>query len=139
MPLAVRLLTRMLPVAVVAAVLVFFAGCMSVNNNYLLPEDFKVYLERQGLTVDGVREISPAPFRATSGVAYMINGSEIGLYKYDQNSAIQRKRLARIAEEKCTYIIGIKYPVVVRGSFMLFGLEKNPQKKAILRAFENFN
>lgn len=139
MSLVVRSLKRMLPAAAVVALFVFFTGCMSVNNNYLLPEDFKVQLEQQGLTVDGMRELSPAPFRATSGVAYMINGSEIGLYKYDQNSAIQRKRLARIAEEKCTYIIGIKYPVVVRGSFMLFGLEKNPQKKAILRAFENFN
>ena len=131
---------RMWKAAVPLLAAVFLAaGCSSVRNNYLAPENFKVTLEQHGLKVDGVRELPPDPFRATSGCAFMVAGSEIGIYKYDRNSAVQKKRIERIAEEKCTYIVGIKYPVVVHGSFMLFGVEKNPRKREILKAFEDFN
>ncbi len=136
MSLTIELLKKCL---LLPGVLLFLTGCMSVDNNYLAPEEFRLCLEQEGLKVESVRKLPPDPFRATSACAFLVAGSEIGLYKYDQNSEIQQKRLARIAQEKCTYIIGVKYPVAVRGSFMLFGLDRNPQKRAILRAFDKFN
>ena len=120
------------------AVSAVFAGCMSVDNNYLRPEDFADYLTRAGIKVDGVRPLLPDPFRATSGCGIMIAGSEIGVYKYDRTSRVQRKRLERLAEQGRTYIQGIPYPIEVRGSFMIMGLEKNTQKRAILRVFVSF-
>lgn len=88
--------------------------------------------------MDGVRPLLPDPFRATSGCGIMVDGSEIGVYKYDRTSRVQRKRLERLAEQGRTYIQGIPYPIVVRGSFMIMGLEKNKQKRAILRVFDTF-
>lgn len=125
-------------VVLLAAVCCMFAGCATVDNNYLRPEDFADYLTRAGIKVDGVRPLLPDPFRATSGCGIMIAGSEIGVYKYDRTSRVQRKRLERLAEQGKTYIQGIPYPIEVRGSFMIMGLEKNKQKRAILRVFDTF-
>ena len=54
-------------VVLLAAVCCMFAGCATVDNNYLRPEDFAGYLTRAGIKVDGVRPLLPDPFRATSG------------------------------------------------------------------------
>lgn len=117
------------------------AGCSlskGAANNAFQPQDFADYLRREGVEVESVREMPPEPFRATSGCAIKVAGSEIGVYKYDQTSEVQRKRLTRIANETRTYINVIPYPVAVHGSFMVFGLDKNPRKQDILRALKKF-
>ena len=63
------------PVLAAAAVL---SGCASYDNNYLRPEDFAAYLERDGVKVDGTRPLPGDPFRATSGCAIMIDGNATG-------------------------------------------------------------
>ena len=68
----------------------FLSGCYSDNNNYLSPRDFVPRLEEQGIRVASVRDLPGAPFKATSGVAIMVAGSEIGVYKYDRTSKVQR-------------------------------------------------
>lgn len=123
------------------AVLLPAAGCAGwggAANNAFKPTDFADYLQREGIKVESVRDMPPEPFRATSGCAIKVAGSEIGVYKYDQTSAVQRKRLNRIARDTRTYINGIPYPVAVQGSFMVFGLDKNPQKREILRVLKKF-
>lgn len=114
------------------------SGCASYDNNYLRPEDFAAYLERDGVKVDGTRPPAGDPFRATSGCAIMIDGNEIGVYKYDRSSSVQEKRVEKIGDEGRTYIQGIPFPVEVRGSFMFLGLEKNPQKRRILEVIDKF-
>jgi len=126
---------RPLPARPPAAVL---SGCASYDNNYLRPEDFAAYLERDGVKVDGTRPLPGDPFRATSGCAIMIDGNEIGVYKYDRSSSVQEKRVEKIGDEGRTYIQGIPFPVEVRGSFMFLGLEKNPQKRRILEVIDKF-
>lgn len=123
------------PVLAAAAVL---SGCASYDNNYLRPEDFAAYLERDGVKVDGTRPLPGDPFRATSGCAIMIDGNEIGVYKYDRSSSVQEKRVEKIGDEGRTYIQGIPFPAEVRGSFMFLGLEKNPQKRRILEVIDKF-
>ena len=123
------------------AVLLLAAGCAGwggAANTAFKPTDFADYLQREGVKVESVRDMPPEPFRATSGCAIKVAGSEIGVYKYDQTSAVQRKRLNRIARDTRTYINGIPYPVAVQGSFMVFGLDKNPQKREILRVLKKF-
>ena len=117
--------------------MLFITGC-SVNNNYLRPEEFAEYLRRDGIEVESVRKLMPDPFRASEAVGIKVAGSEIGVYKYDQTAAVQVRRLARIAEEKRLYIIGIPYPVKVYGSFVFFGLDRNPAKRKIFRTIEKF-
>lgn len=123
----------------ILAPLLLLAGCRSAENNHLLPEDFASYLKRANLKVDNVRPVLPDPFRATSAVAILIDGSEIGVYKYDRNARVQADRIRRLEETGCTYINGVPYPVAVRGSFMLFGLDKSPKKKEILEVFNRFD
>ncbi len=118
--------------------LLLLVGCNSVENNHLQPEDFASYLKRANLKVDNVRPVLPDPFRATKGVAILVDGSEIGVYKYDRNARVQADRIRRLEETGCTYISGIPYPVAVRGSFMILGLDKSPKKKEILEVFNRF-
>ena len=120
-----------------ASVMFFVTGC-AVNNNYLRPEDFAEYLRRDGIEVESVRKLMPDPFRASDAAGIKVAGSEIGVYKYDATARVQRERLARIADEKRLYIIGIPYPVKVYGSFVFFGLDRNPAKRKIFRTIEKF-
>ena len=120
-----------------ALLMLFVTGC-SVDNNYLRPEDFAEYLRRDGIAVESVRKVPPDPFRASEAVAIKVADSEIGVYKYDATARFQRERIDRIAREKRLYIIGVPYPVKVYGSFVFFGLERNPAKRKILRTIEKF-
>ena len=112
-------------------------GC-AVDNNYLRPEDFADYLRRDGVEVSTVRKLRPDPFRASDGAGIMISGSEIGVYKYDSTAKVQVERLKRIADEKRLYICGIPYPVEVYGSFVFFGLDRNPSKRKIMKTIKKF-
>ena len=113
------------------------AGC-AVNNNYLQPGDFAERLKRDGLKVESAREVPAQPFRATSGFAIKVAGSEIGVYKFDRTSRVQQKRLERVAAEKKLFINGLPYPVIVSGSFVFMGLEKNPEKQRIVESIKKF-
>ena len=116
---------------------VLLCGC-SVENNYLSPEDFADCLRRNDVTVEAVRPLSPEPFRATSACAVKVGDSEIGVYKYDSSSSAQRKRIARIAQSRKVYIIGLPYYAYVHGSFVFVGLDKNKQKNSIIKAIKRF-
>ena len=118
--------------------LIFALGGCAVDNNYLHPEDFAAYLRRDGIEVTAVRKLRPDPFRASEAAAVTVAGSEVGVYKYDQTAGAQVRRLARIAREKRLYVIGIPYPVKVYGSFVFFGLDRNPAKRRILKTIEKF-
>ena len=119
------------------ALMLLVGGC-AVDNNYLHPADFADYLRRDGIEVAKVRELPPDPFRATEAAAVTVAGSEVGIYKYDQTARVQVERLKRIAREKRLYIIGIPYPVAVHGSFVFFGLDRNPAKRKILKTIGKF-
>ena len=117
--------------------MMLLGGC-AVNNNYLHPSDFADYLRRDGIEVTSVRELMPDPFRASEGAAVMVEGSEVGIYKYDQTARVQVNRLKRIAREKRLYVIGIPYPVEVYGSFVFLGLDRSPAKRKILKTIKKF-
>ena len=124
-------------ILILTPVLLLLTGC-AVENNYLHPEDFAEYLRRDGIEVESVRKVPPDPFSASDGAAIKVADSEIGVYKYNTTAEAQRKRLARIAKEKRLYIIGIPYPVKVQGSFVFFGLDRNPAKRKIIKTIEKF-
>ena len=124
-------------ILILTTILLLLTGC-AVENNYLHPEDFAEYLRRDGIEVESVRKVPPDPFNASDGAAIKVADSEIGVYKYDTTAEVQRKRLARIAREKRLYIIGIPYPVKVQGSFVFYGLDRNPAKRRIIKTIEKF-
>ncbi|MGE4563945.1 MAG: hypothetical protein AB7F32_03665 [Victivallaceae bacterium] len=125
----------LLPVAALAALL--FCGC-AVNNNYLTPSDFANHLVKSGVPVTQMQPLSPEPFRATEGLALLIDGTEVGVYKFNRDNEVQRRRIEKYEETGKAFIVGTPYPILVRGSFMLIGYEKNARKKEIIKAFESF-
>jgi len=115
------------------------SGCLSVDNNYLKPEDFATRLKKDGLKVDGVRPLNPLPLSATSAVEITVAGSGIGVYKFDSAAKVQQRRLKRLSETKTVYFNGIPYPIYkVSGSFIVVGLDKNKEKKRILKSLRQF-
>ena len=125
--------------AILCGILCLLSGCFSDDNNYLTPRDFPTRLEEAGIKVVSVRDIPGAPFKATSGIAVMVENSEIGVYKYDRTSKVQKERIERRKRTGRAYINGIPYPVEVHGSFMFMGLEKNPRKHDIIKVIRRFN
>lgn len=130
---------RKLAAALLFGMVFLSGGCFSGNNNYLSPRDFASRLEAQGIRVTSVRDLPGAPFKATSGAAMMVAGSEIGVYKYDRTSKVQNERVAKRKRTGRIYINGIPYPVEVHGSFMFMGLEKNRKKHEILKVIRDFD
>ena len=124
--------------AILCGILCLLSGCFSDNNNYLTPRDFPARLEEAGIRVVSVRDIPGAPFKATSGIAVMVENSEIGVYKYDRTSKVQKERIERRKRTGRAYINGIPYPVEVHGSFMFMGLEKNIRKHEIIKVIRRF-
>ena len=129
----------MLTVLFVLAVLCG-AGCsfFEVQNNYLTCEDFLRQLNEYQLPVTKAQRLDPAPLRASEGIAYEIGGLDIGIYKFNQDQELRRKRLQQIKDSGCIYMLGQKYPTAIHGSFILIGYERNTEKKRILEAFYNF-
>lgn len=130
---------RMTAVIFTMAALVF-SGCsiFETRNNYLTCEDFLRQLNEYQIPVTKAQRLDPVPMRASEGIAYEIDGLDIGIYKFNQDQELRRKRLQQIKDSGCIYMLGQKYPTAINGSFILIGYERNTQKARILEAFYNF-
>ena len=115
----------------------FAAGC-DKNNNHLNLKNVTDHFVACGLKVEQVQPIEPGVLKATSAMAMTIGGKDIGIYKYDVSLDVQKKRIARISDEGFIYIVGLKYPVMVNGSFVMVGAHSHPQKTEIVKAFNSF-
>lgn len=122
---------------ITVSLLLLLCGC-AVENNHLNPNDFADCLRRNDIKVDDVHPILPEQIKATSACAVRVNGSEIGVFKYDVSSNVQRKRLERIAQTRKVYFIGMPFYAYVHGSFVFIGLEKCPQKHEVIKAIKKF-
>ena len=81
-----------------ALLLLTTAGCLAPHNNYLEASDFVSLLKKEGLPVGEVRVIPAEPFRASTAIAIKVGDSEIGVYKYDRTSDMQKSRLEKIRQ-----------------------------------------
>lgn len=75
-----------LPAVCFAVALIAVAGCNTIENNYLNPEDFASYLRRNGVEVTG--EPRPLPEVPSTPLPAAPSWSEIpksGIYKFDQS------------------------------------------------------
>ena len=133
------------PVLPAVLIMLVTAGC-AVENNYRECDDFFDFLVRNNVAVTKSQALNPAPFRATSGMAFEVVGMEDGkevpvdvaVYKFNQDLELMRKRLKEIRKSGCVYLLGIKLPTQINGSFILLGYERSKQKKQILKAFQEF-
>ena len=122
------------------ATMIFAAGC-ATGNNHLAVEDFCQYLIDNGVPVTQVQPLRPEVFAAQHAWAFQIDGKadqEIGVYKYDITNNKMRERLEKYQEDGYAMAMGLKYPVVISGSFMLIGVEKNSYRTQIEAAAKSF-
>ena len=123
-----------------------FAGGCAPPNNYRECGEFFDFLVRNNVAVSKAQPLSPEPFRATSGMAFEVDGVDggadkkidIAIYKFNQDVELTRDRLKEIRKSGCVYLVGIKLPTKINGSFILLGYERCKQKKQILKAFQEF-
>ena len=125
-------------VAAIVFAAVIFSGC-TVNNNYLQPSDFVSALRKEGIKVEKVNPLDHRPLGATEALEARVAGSGIGIYKFDRSAKMSRIRLERISNSGRIYFNGIPCPIYeTSGSFVVVGLDKNPEKHRILKVLRNF-
>ena len=128
-------------VALTASLLLFsvlFLSACDKANNHQLVENVSDHFARCGLKVESIQPLEPGVLKASSAISVMIDGKEIAIYKYDTALSVQRKRISRIEDDGFSYIVGLKYPVMVNGSFVMIGAHGHPQKAEIVKAFNSF-
>lgn len=126
------------PIALASLLSVLFLAACATANNHLTLGNAGDHFSSCGLKVESVQPIEPGVLKASSAMAMTISGKEIGVYKYDTTLEVQKKRISRIADDGFIYIVGLKYPVVVNGSFVMVGAHAHPRKAEIIKAFNSF-
>ena len=112
-------------------------GCNSFKNNHRTIQEITNHFIDSGIEVDVIQPLFPY-FNSEIAVSMEISGKEIGIYKYNTNVEKQRLRLEQIIDDGCVYVEGMKFPVIINGSFMLFAYEVNPQRDRIIEIFNSF-
>lgn len=112
-------------------------GC-AVNNNSLQPKDLAACLAANGVKIEYISPLEPAMVYADAGMEMGISGKRVAAYHFNTDLEVQRKRLARIKKNKYVYIMGLKFPAIVYGSYILVNVNPNPQKHKIIAAFKKF-
>lgn len=124
---------RLLP----GTLVIVLAGC-AVNNNSLQPKDLAACLATNGVKIEYISPLEPAIAYADSGMELGISGQRVAAYHFNTDLEVQRKRLERIRKNKYIYIMGLKFPALVHGSYVLVNVNSNPQKHRIIEAFKHF-
>ena len=128
-----------------SAVLVILVvnGCAwgRYDNNYKTLDDMTRHFVNSDLGVDAVKPVMPF-FGAQSGCSLLIDGTEIGIYKYEVISGAAAKKtkakLNDIYKKDYVFIEGLKYPVLLNGTFLLIGYETNKSRNKIIEVFQSF-
>jgi hypothetical protein len=119
------------------AVLILIAGC-AVNNNSMHVRDLADCLAANGVKIDYIRPLEPALLYADSAMELGISGKQVAAYRFNTDLKTQRERIENIKKNKYVYIMGLKFPAMVKGSFVLVNVNSNPQKHKIIAAFDKF-
>lgn len=128
----------LLPVVLGLALAVMAVSCKSgaseSSNNYLLIGNVINHFELSGLKIEQVQPLVAELVSANAGAAVTIGRQEVGIYKFDTQSSTSREVLQRLKENEYIYVMAMKYPVVVKGSFVFLGVNNHPQKHKIMEA-----
>ena len=76
---------------------------------------------------------------ADSGMEMGISGKRVAAYHFNTDLDTQKKRIEKIKKNKYVYIMGLKFPAMVHGSYVLVNVNSNPQKHKIIAGFKRFH
>ena len=124
-----------------AALTMVISGCyVQRQNNSASIRELLDHLVASGIPVESVQMTDADIVGAREAVAvkFRDNPREIGIYRYDLKRTDDCKKMDFAVENGFIYIHGSKYPVLVNGSFMILGYEKNTLKHELIAAMDTF-
>jgi hypothetical protein len=119
-------------------IFVMITGCSSINNNSLNQRDLANCLTANGVKIEYIRPLEASVLYANSGMEMGISGKRVAAYHFNTDLETQRKRIEKIKKNKYVFIMGLKFPAIVKGSYVLVNVNSNPQKHKIIAAFKKF-
>jgi hypothetical protein len=119
-------------------IFVMITGCTSINNNSLNQRDLANCLTANDVKIEYIRPLESAILYADSGMEMGISGKRVAAYHFNTDLETQRKRIANIKKNKFVFVMGLKFPAMVYGSYVLVNVNSNPQKHKIIAAFKHF-
>ncbi len=128
----------------IAAFTILASGCSifssgEKSNNHLQLLDLADHLAKNGIPVTQVQPINPTVYGAEGACAIQLaDDKEIGVYKYDITVNKMAEDLAKFKRRGYATTLGLKFPVLVYGSFMLVGVEVNDYRDKITEAMKTF-
>ena len=125
-------------ILLMTTVFIMIAGC-AVNNNSLHEKDLADCLTLHGVKIEYIRPLEGALLYANSGMEMGISGKRVAAYHFNTDLEAQKKRVEKIKKNKFVYIMGLKFPAMVKGSYVLVNVNSNPQKHKIIAAFDKFD
>jgi len=125
-------------VLLLTTIFIMIGGC-AVNNNSMHVKDLADCLALHGVKIEYIRPLQPAVLYANSGMEMGISGMRVAAYHFNTDLKTQRERIERIKKNKYVFIMGLKFPAMVKGSYVLVNVNSNPQKHKIIAAFDKFD
>ena len=128
-------------IAVLCGAIAIFmiAGCATIHNNSLKPRDLATCLSAHGVKIEYIRPLEPAMLYADAAIEFGISGKRVAAYHFNTDLEAQRKRIENIRKNKFVFLMGLKFPAIVHGSYVLVNANPNPQKHKIIAAFKKFD
>ena len=75
---------------------------------------------------------------AIDGCGIKINGNSVEIYKFDINDKGSKNILKNIESTNTFTVLGMTFPAIVNGSFVLSSYNNHPDKDKIIESFSNF-
>lgn len=125
-------------ILLLTTIFIMLVGCATVNNNSLHEKDLADCLAMHGVKIEYIRPLEPAMLYADSAMELGISGKRVAAYHFNTDLKTQRKRIENIKKNKFVFLMGLKFPAMVKGSYVLVNVNVNPQKHKIIAAFDKF-
>lgn len=104
------------------------------DNSNLNLGDVINHFKLNGIEITQLQPLDPTLVGATEGLAVLIGKQEIGVYKFNILDSKQRKTIDRVRNNEYIYVMAMKYPAAVKGTFMFIGVVNHPEKEKIVNA-----
>ena len=118
--------------------MILIFGCFRNENNNRTLSDLVEHWQKSGLTIESATPTLPEMILAQDGIFIRISGKDIQLFKYDTRIPNQKEKLDNIYSNGKITILGVDFPAVTNGSFVMLNYKGNPDETEILKAFGSF-
>jgi hypothetical protein len=96
------------------------------------------HFNKSGLIIESATPTLPEMIQAQDGIFVRIGGRDVQLFKYDTRIKKQKEKLDKIYSNGQITILGVDFPTLINGSFIMLNYKDNPEEAKIVEAFESF-